>query len=84
MMNIAGVYSYSYTCLISATTVSTQQLDNLHQRVQFLTRKLQEAVESRDYYANLYYSTKQKLETTRSSLHYVMQHLKFIGNQGNE
>jgi len=55
----------------------------MHQRIQFLTRRLEETIESRDYYANLYYSTKQKLEATRSSLQYVMQHLKFIGNQGN-
>lgn len=81
MQYIAGCL-YVMLCLVS-TAVNAQQMDHLHQRVQILTRKLQEAVESRDYYANLYYSTKQKLETTRSSLHYVMQHLKFIGNQGN-
>lgn len=72
-----------YPVVFISIAVTSQQLEHLHHRVQFLTRKLQEAVESRDYYANLYYSTKQKLETTRSSLHYVMQHLKFIGNQGN-
>lgn len=66
-----------------ATSTAAVTTHQLHQRVQFLTRKLQETIESRDYYANLYYSTKQKLESTRSSLHYVMQHLKFIGNQGN-
>ena len=64
-------------------TATTQQLNELHHRIQFLTNKLQEAVEDRDYYANLYYSTKQKLEATRSNLQYVTQHLKFIGNQGN-
>lgn len=67
---------WNFVCLVA------KQLDELHQHIQFLNSKLQEAVESRDYYANLYYSTKQKLETTRSSLHYAMQHLKFISNQG--